>query len=137
MAHLKRLYTFSFGVSIVVHFGVLLKVVFSADPQLRFSRIFLLPRLDQSMSVVEGLHITWLVDFLVWTVATMAWYCLSVWDLKRVGLSAVPVQKATGAVALGSVLIGPGAVISACCCWYRREKQMAKPTMIRKASPAA
>ncbi|KAJ9619082.1 hypothetical protein H2204_012793 [Knufia peltigerae] len=136
MAHLKRLYAFSFGVSIVTHFGVLLKVMFSADPHLQLSKIFLLPPLDQrSLSVVESLHITWLVDFWVWTMATMAWCCLSVWDLKRVGLAVVSVRKAAAAVALGTVLVGPGAVISAC--WYWRETQMAKTTIIQKASTAA
>lgn len=132
MPQLKKLYFVAFGLSLLLHFGTVFTVILSADPELTFGSIFLLPQLSPSMSLTGGLKLIWLVDFWVWAIATMCWCWLSVWDLTRVGLTTVSVAKAGAAIILGSIVLGPGATMTAC--WYWREQAMSRTNAPRKAA---
>lgn len=124
MPYLRQLYGFSFILSILVHFLTMRMLTQSTHSELTVSKTFLLTSLIRPITIIEGLRAIWLADFWVWAIATMVWCCVSVWDIRRVGLSEVSIGNAIALIALGSILIGPGAVLSAC--WYWREAMMAR-----------
>ncbi|KAF7541677.1 hypothetical protein G7054_g424 [Neopestalotiopsis clavispora] len=122
MPHLKRLYLFTAALGLVFHFYALGSILISNELSLKsvfwpnFSR--------SSKTFGEGLRSLFMADFWGFYVATYGWLCMAVWDLKRMGRVQVNVRKASAIIALGHIIIGPGATISLV--WYWREIILAK-----------
>jgi hypothetical protein len=122
MPHLKRLYLFTAALGLVFHFYVLGSILISNELSLK--SVFWPNFSKSSKTFGEGLRSLFMADFWGFYVATYGWLCMAVWDLKRMGRVQVNVREASAIIALGHIIIGPGATISLV--WYWREIILAK-----------
>jgi hypothetical protein len=122
VAHLKQLYIVSGVFGLMLHVYCFAKI--SSSPDISLTSIFWPDFSSQPKSFGEGLRALFLTDFWGFYIATHAWLCMAVWDLKRVGRTTVDVGKASALIALSSFVIGPGATMSAV--WYWRENALAQ-----------
>jgi hypothetical protein len=74
--------------------------------------------------LADGVFIFFQNDFLLAAVATMLWCLTSAWDLYRVGISDVSWPVAVISIALGCIMVGPGATAAAV--WYWREEVLSR-----------
>ncbi|KAJ4214447.1 hypothetical protein NW759_010463 [Fusarium solani] len=122
LAHLKRLYIVTGVLGLSLHVYCFAKIMLSDE--LTLSSVFWPDFSTQPKELAQGLSSLFLADFWGFHIATYVWLCMSVWDLRRVGRTTVDVGKASALIAAGSLLVGPGATMSAV--WYWREGLMAK-----------
>lgn len=122
IVHLKKLYTISGVMGLVLHVYCFARIISSSDISLK--SVFWPDFSVQPKTFGEGLRVLFLTDFWGFHVATYAWLCMAVWDVKRMGRTAVDVGKTSAVIALGNFVIGPGATMSAV--WYWRESALAK-----------
>jgi hypothetical protein len=122
LPHLKKLYVITGALGLVLHFYCLTKIL--SSPDLSLASVFWPDFTPQPKALGEGLRSLFLADFWGFEVATYGWLCMAVWDLKRMGRINMDVGKASVFIALGSLIIGPGATMSAV--WYWRESALAK-----------
>ncbi|KIW73136.1 hypothetical protein PV04_01277 [Phialophora macrospora] len=124
--YLSRIFLTSFLVTGILHLFIVYLVVFSPDPQHSFSHMFLGPILYPSTqtSMVQGMHGIFLADFWIIFASSLVWAYLAIWDLKRVRLADVNLWTAGLLVVVGSVAVGPGALLTAV--WYWRETRLIK-----------
>jgi hypothetical protein len=122
LPHLKNLYLVTGLSGLVFHFFCISKIVLSR--QVSLTSVFWPDFSAEAKPFGEGLRAIFMTDFWGFYVATYVWLCMAVWDVKRVGRSTVNVRKAAALIALGHLVVGPGAVMSAV--WYWRELALAK-----------
>lgn len=122
IAHLEKLYIFTGVLGLLLHVYCIGKIV--ASPGMSLTSVFWPDFTAEPKSLGEGLRNIFLSDFWGFEIATFGWQCMAVWDLIRVGRTAVDMGKATAIIALSNVVMGPGATLSAV--WYWREQIMAK-----------
>jgi hypothetical protein len=127
ITHLKTLYALTGALGLVLHVYCMAKIVSSPDISLK--SVFWPDFSAQAKPLGEGLSSLFLADFWGFHVATYAWLCMAVWDVKRMGRTAVDVKKTSALIALSSFIIGPGATMSAV--WYWRETALAKTCFAR------
>jgi hypothetical protein len=125
--HLKRLYFVTGVLGAVLHVYSLSKIL--SSPDLSLASVFWPDFSAQPKDLTEGLKSLFLADFWGFQVASYAWLCMAVWDVKRMGRTTVGIGSASALIALGSLIIGPGATMSAV--WYWRELALAKVTFAR------
>lgn len=122
VAHLKTLYLVTGSLGLMLHVYCLTKIL--ASPNLSMASVFWPDFSAQPKALGEGLRTIFLADFWGFHVATYAWLCMAAWDLKRMGRTAVDVGKSSALIALSSIVVGPGATMSAV--WYWRESALAE-----------
>ncbi|UPK90661.1 hypothetical protein LCI18_001596 [Fusarium solani-melongenae] len=122
VAHLQALYLVTGVIGLLFHVYCLSKIFLSAS--LTLESVFWPDFTRQPKPFGEGLRAIFLADFWGFEIASYGWLCMAVWDLKRVGRTTVGVAKSSAWIALGYLLVGPGATMSAV--WYWRESLMAK-----------
>ncbi|TVY17126.1 FAD-dependent monooxygenase andE [Lachnellula arida] len=120
--HLKRLYVVTGALGFLLHVYSFAKI--ASSPQLSLTSVFWPDFTAQSKELGEGLRSLFLADFWGFEAATYGWLCMAVWDVKRVGRTTVDIGKAMVLIALGTLIVGPGATMSAV--WYWREGALAK-----------
>jgi hypothetical protein len=125
--HLKNLYVITGTLGLMLHVYCLANILSSSDISLK--SVFWPDFTTQPKAFGEGLRSLFLADFWGFYVASYAWLCMAVWDLKRMGRTAVDVGKASVLIALSSIIIGPGATMSAV--WYWRENALARTSFAR------
>lgn len=121
--YLKNVYIASFVICAVSHIFIIGFTYFSDPSLISVSQIFGFNYTDPS-SVFRGLHNMFLWDFYITFVACLMWCFIGVWDLNRMGIARVNSKIVLLAMAAGSIVVGPGATMSAT--WYWREVAMAK-----------
>jgi hypothetical protein len=121
--YLSRIYLTSFLVTGILHLFIIYLVVFSPNPQHSFSHMLLEPILYPSTqtSLVQGIYGIFLADFWIIFASSLFWAYLAIWDLKRVRLADVNMWTAGTLIVIGTVAVGPGAVVTAV--WYWRENR--------------
>lgn len=121
VAAIRRLFYFSFVISVLSHFlavGASFSVLGSISSVFAFRPWDLSPFSDN--------HNMYLVDFYLTMAAGLIWSLGSIRDLERNGLVAsVNWFVVSSAAVVGSVVFGPAATISAVCAW--RETMTAQP----------
>jgi hypothetical protein len=122
LPHLKLIYVITGALGFMLHSYTIIKILSSSELSLK--SVFWPDFAAQPKDFGEGLRALFLVDFWGFHVASYAWLCMGVWDLKRMGRSAVDMGKASALIALSSFIIGPGATMSAV--WYWRENALAR-----------
>lgn len=122
LAPLKRLYIFTGLLGMLFHVYCVVEVIY--DPDLTLSTVFWPDFVTQEKTLGEGVKFMFLIDVWALEVATYIWSCQAVWDLKRVGRTDTDIPKAAALIAVGTVVIGPGATI--CAVWYWREVRLAR-----------
>ncbi|KAK5207798.1 hypothetical protein LTR72_007405 [Exophiala xenobiotica] len=122
VAHLKRVYVVTGALGFLLHVYCLAKILSSAD--LSLTSVFWPDFTAQPKAFGEALRSIFLADFWGFHIATYVWLCMAAWDLKRMGRANVDIGKASALIAVGSLIIGPGATMSAV--WYWRESALAK-----------
>ncbi|KAH0846650.1 hypothetical protein AYO21_08051 [Fonsecaea monophora] len=122
--YLKSLYFVTGVLGAALHVYSLSKIFFS--PDLSLASVFWPDFSAQPKDLTEGLKSLFLADFWGFHIASYAWLCMAVWDIKRMGRTTVGFGAASALIALGSLIIGPGATMSAV--WYWREIAMSKTT---------
>ncbi|GAB7352388.1 hypothetical protein MBLNU459_g2821t1 [Dothideomycetes sp. NU459] len=122
VAHLEILYTLSGILGFLLHVYCLARI--SSSRELSFVSVFWSDFSAAPKALGEGIKDVFLADFWGFQVATYAWLCMAVWDVKRMGRTSVDTWKASALIALGSFVIGPGATMSMV--WYWRERVLAK-----------
>ncbi|EXJ66717.1 uncharacterized protein A1O5_09912 [Cladophialophora psammophila CBS 110553] len=125
--YIKKLYVVAGTLGVVLHVYSGAKILLS--PTLSLTSVFWPDFTAQSKAFGEGLRTIFLADFWGFHVATYAWLCMAAWDLKRMGRATVDPRKAAALIALGSLVIGPGATMTAV--WYWRENALAKTSFAR------
>jgi hypothetical protein len=130
IAHLKMLYVVSGVLGLVLHFYCLARIC--SSPNISLTSVFWPDFSAQRKAFGEGLRALFLTDFWGFYVATYAWLCMAVWDVKRMGRTAADIGKSSALIALSSFVIGPGATMSAV--WYWRESALAKTGFARGLS---
>ncbi|TVY36536.1 FAD-dependent monooxygenase [Lachnellula subtilissima] len=120
--HLKRLYVVSGALGLLLHVYCFAKI--RSSPYLSLTSVFWPDFTAQSRGLGEGLRALFLADFWGFEVATYGWLCMAVWDVKRMGRTTTDIGKAMVLIALGTLIVGPGATMSAV--WYWRENALAK-----------
>jgi len=121
--YLGSTYTVVFVVSALTHMGTVLVCLMSSDPHHSFGNVFL-PRSSDAPSLTAALGGIFQVDFWIIFAASLAWACLAVWDLKRLGKTDISLGKVAALMAAGTVAVGPAATVTGV--WYWREHAMAK-----------
>ncbi|KAH8896928.1 FAD-binding domain-containing protein [Thozetella sp. PMI_491] len=127
LAYLKNLYVVTGVLGLFLHMYCIIKIVSSS--QMSLTSVFYPDFTAQAKSFGEGLRSLFLADFWGFYAATYGWLCMAVWDLKRMGRTAVSVGQASALIALSSIIVGPGATMSAV--WYWRENALAKTSFAR------
>lgn len=120
--HLQSLYIVTGALGLVLH--VYCIAIILCSPDISFKSVFWPDFSAQPKTLGDGLRSLFLADFWGFYVATYAWLCMAVWDLKRMGRTSVDVWKTSALIALGCFIFGPGSTISAV--WYWREGILAK-----------
>ncbi|KAI9650267.1 hypothetical protein NHQ30_000280 [Ciborinia camelliae] len=123
LPYLKTVYLSTFALGAMLHITILSVVLFSSNPNISLSLVFL------PNSAAEPRNY-FLVEFWSLYIATYAWCCNAVWDIKRVGRTTVDVGKAAVLLLLANLAVGPGAALVGC--WYWREMQMARTSVPAK-----
>ncbi|KAL0265404.1 hypothetical protein SLS55_001371 [Diplodia seriata] len=126
MPHLKRLYHVLFFISAAVHVTVLAVLGLSSDMSIAGAFVPVQPTSPVS-TVAAGMKIFFQFDLLMTALTMFVWLVLNVWDMKRVGIVALPALKTVGVLLLGNLLVGPGATLVAF--WKWREEKMAHPAL--------
>ncbi|KAL1614538.1 hypothetical protein SLS54_009712 [Diplodia seriata] len=126
MPHLKRLYDVLFFISAAVHVTVLAVLGLSSDMSIAGAFVPVQPTSPVS-TVAAGMKIFFQFDLLMTAMIMFVWLVLNVWDMKRVGIVALPALKTVGVLLLGNLLFGPGATLVAF--WKWREETMAHPAL--------
>jgi hypothetical protein len=121
LPHLKKLYVVSGLLGLSLHVYCIAKIVTSSD--LSLTSVFWPDFTAQPKTLGEGLRALFLADFWGFEAATYGWLCMAVWDVKRVGRTRVDIRKASALIAVASLIVGPGAAMSAV--WYWREGALA------------
>ncbi|KAJ4244000.1 hypothetical protein NW762_014613 [Fusarium torreyae] len=124
LAHLKSLYVTTGVFGFVWHTYCIIKILLS--PKLSLASTFLIDFSPGPKPFGDGLRAIFLADFWGFEIASYVWLCMAVWDLRRVGRTNADTGKSAALIALGYILAGPGATMSAV--WYWREDCMAKTT---------
>ena len=97
----------------------------SSDSELGLYRVFI-PQLSRGyLGLTEAMHFIFQVDWVVIFAASLVWCVQAIWDLRLMGKTDVGVGKGIMMVALGSLLLGPGAVIALVWLW-REDKLVEK-----------
>ncbi|KAK9777145.1 putative FAD-dependent monooxygenase andE [Seiridium cardinale] len=122
LPHLKSLYVFTGALGLALHIYCLVDIFLS--PELSLNSVFRPSLYAEEKALGEGLRNLFLVDFWGFQIATYIWLCMAIWDLNRMGRATVHLGKAFVLIFLSSVIIGPGATMSAV--WYFREISLAK-----------
>lgn len=122
LPYLKNIYLVTGCLGFALHVYCMVKIVRS--PSMTLASVFWPDFSAQLKPFGEGLRLIFLADFWGFYVATCAWLCMAVWDLKRVGRTDVNVRKASGLILLSHFVLGPGATMSAV--WSWREDVLAK-----------
>ncbi|KAF2020082.1 FAD-binding domain-containing protein [Aaosphaeria arxii CBS 175.79] len=115
VTHLKNLYLITGTLGFVLHVFCITKILSSPDSSLK--SVFWPDFAATPKGLGEGLSSIFLADFWGFFIATYVWLCMAVWDLKRVGRTVVSVGKASTLIALGFLVVGPGATMSAVWSW--------------------
>ncbi|KAJ9144948.1 FAD/NAD(P)-binding domain-containing protein [Pleurostoma richardsiae] len=124
IAELRLIYVITGAMGVLLHWGVMFKLLSSTDPNLTLSSVFI-PDFSATPKVLgEGIRNLFMADFWGYYVASYVWCASAVWDLKRVGRTDADVGKAAVAILAAHFVLGPGAVMSAV--WYWREGALAR-----------
>jgi len=122
IAHLKKLYIISGTLGFLLHVYCLARI--SSSPSVTLGAVFWPDFSPQPKALGEGLISLFLTDFWGFHLATYVWLCMAVWDVKRMGRTTAGIGRSSALIALSSLVIGPGATMSAV--WYWREGALAK-----------
>ncbi|KAK3652918.1 hypothetical protein LTR56_004866 [Elasticomyces elasticus] len=122
---LKRLYNIAGVGGALFHIYCVGKVIH--DPELTLSSIFWPDCSTQEKTLGEGVKFMFLIDLWALELATYIWSCQAVWDLKRVARTDAGIPRAMALIAVGTVILGPGAAI--CAVWYWRETRLAQTSV--------
>ena len=76
------------------------------------------------MTMVQGMHLIFQVDYWIIFGASLVWAFQAVYDLKRLGRTDVSLWATAGLMVGGTLLNGPGTVITAV--WWWREGKLAE-----------
>ncbi|KAK5674431.1 hypothetical protein LTS10_012819 [Elasticomyces elasticus] len=97
------------------------------DPELTLSSVFWPNFSTQEKTLGEGVKFMFLIDLWALELATYIWSCQAVWDLERVARTDADIPKAMAVIAVGTVVLGPGAAV--CAVWYWRETRLAQTSV--------
>ncbi|KIW73679.1 hypothetical protein PV04_01777 [Phialophora macrospora] len=125
--YLKQLYVVAGALGVVLHVSSLARIL--SSPTLSLTSVFWPDFTAQPKPFGEGLRTIFLADFWGFHVATYAWLCMAAWDLRRMGRTTVDMGEAAALIPLGSLVIGPGATMTAV--WYWRENSLAKTSFAK------
>ncbi|ESZ95337.1 hypothetical protein SBOR_4271 [Sclerotinia borealis F-4128] len=123
LPYLKSIYLTTFALGVALHITVLSCILFSSNPDVSLSSVFI-------PNATAGLRNYFLVEFWSLYIASFAWSCNAVWDIKRVGRTTIDVGKAAVLLLFANLVVGPGAALVGC--WYWREMQMARTNVPAK-----
>lgn len=125
MPYLQTVYMAVGSISACVHFGFVMKWMFSGTEFI--SRAFIPWNSFAEVShLADGIFIFFQNDFLLLATAAMLWCLVSIWDLYRVGISNVSWQLGFACLVFGCIVVGPGATAAAV--WYWREEILSRTT---------
>lgn len=127
LVHLKRLYIVTGVLGLVLHAYCITRITSSSDMSLK--SVFWPDFSVQRRPFGQGLQVLFLTDFWGFYIASHAWLCMAVYDVKRMGRTTVALGKACALITLSAFIIGPGATMSAV--WYWREKALAKTSFAK------
>jgi hypothetical protein len=140
LPYLRWIYGTIIVTGLVVHIGTIASfLVVTEDPNYAFRHAFLLAIDDTFFSVPEDLGnfptamlkiFQW--DFWIIFVASLVWAWQGLWDLNRLGLAKVNLTVAAISITLGSVIVGPAAVLGFV--WYYKEEEMANTSAKKERS---
>lgn len=122
LPHLQKLYIVTGVLGLLLHAYSLFKITSSSN--LTLGSVFWPDFSATPKELGEGLKSLFLADFWGFEIATFGWLCMAVWDLKRMGRTTADIGQASALIALGTLIVGPGATMSAV--WYWREGVLAK-----------
>jgi hypothetical protein len=125
--YLQKLYVATGVLGLALHVYCIARIILS--PNLSLMTVFWPDFSAENKSLGEGLRALFLADFWGFELATYAWLCMAVWDVKRMGRTTVDIAQASSAIALGVFIAGPGATMSAV--WFWRENALAKTTFTK------
>ncbi|KAA8577333.1 hypothetical protein EYC84_007296 [Monilinia fructicola] len=121
--YLKGIYLTTFALGVALHTTVLSNILFSSNPSISLTLVFI-------PNATAELRNYFLVEFWSLYIASYAWCCNAVWDIKRVGRTNVDVGRAAALLLLANLAVGPGPALVGC--WYWREMQMARTSVPAK-----
>jgi hypothetical protein len=123
--YLNSLYIVAFVVTAAAHFATFYIILTSTDPQHSFTHVFVKPYDWGQSGVTKGLHAVFQADYWIIFLASLIWAYMAIFDLKRGRKTNVSLFSAALLVIIGSVVVGPAAVLAGV--WYWRENVMVKP----------
>lgn len=121
--YVKAIYIVAFVVAAASHIAILAICATSDKPDITLRTVFM-PVQRGSWSLDEALHFIFQYDFWIIAGASTTWCYLAAWDLRRLNLTSAALWQAVALQTLCSIMLGPGAALSAT--WYWREEQMEK-----------
>ncbi|CAK7205375.1 hypothetical protein SEUCBS139899_008145 [Sporothrix eucalyptigena] len=130
IVHLKQLYFVTGLLGFALHVYCIGSII--ASPTLSLSSVFGPDFAATPKSLGEGLRALFLIDFYGLELASFAWCVQAVYDLRRVGRTAVDLTTSAVLIAIANLVAGPGAALSAV--WYWREIQLAKTSFTQNLS---
>lgn len=119
---LNWIYVTSFAVSAVVHAAIMAICLTATDERMTLYRVFVPDQARGYNGLTEALHFIFSVDWWVIFAAGAISCVQAIWDLRVMGKSEVGVLTGLVLVTVGSVVLGPGAVMSLT--WWWREGVM-------------
>ncbi|KAH7007915.1 hypothetical protein B0J12DRAFT_692087 [Macrophomina phaseolina] len=112
-----------FAISALAHIATVIFLAFSSSHS--FSGTFI-PRdpLSPVSTIADGMFLFLQFDLLLCIAATLLWSIITVYDLHRGGVPKKTALKSVGIMAIGYVVVGPGAMTAAL--WQWREEAVAQ-----------
>lgn len=118
LPHLRILYAAVGGISACFHISFVLSGIASGSEFIT-NALVPLDSFGHVSNLADGVFVFFQNDFLLVATATMLWCLTSIWDMYRMGISNVSWYVGLAGLALGCMVVGPGATAAAV--WYWRE----------------
>ncbi|KAH7551418.1 hypothetical protein BM1_09734 [Bipolaris maydis] len=112
----RWLFLSSLIISICAHFYTVTQSLTSDNPQAALSRVFV-PRQDNGVSTHQGHHNMFLWDYYILMASGVLWCFITTRNMERAKIIKAQWSMLTAAFAVGIIIIGPAASISAFCVW--------------------
>ncbi|KAL2680355.1 hypothetical protein Neosp_007952 [[Neocosmospora] mangrovei] len=121
--YLRKIYLLFACFSAVIHWQTLLQMVMDAEQSQVFRRLHPSFWREVPGELEENLMGLFCVELWGYCLTSYVWCVSTVWDLQRVGLARINTTRATIAILLAYMAVGPGSAMALV--WYFREDALA------------
>lgn len=124
LPYINFLYFTCLTVAAISHLFLVRWCWLSEDPTLTLKNVFGLVEINDNMTMFEGLHFIFQVDYWFIFAAAVFGMFVSIWDLKKVGKTDLSMIELAAMMTISVVMVGPAATVAGFA--YMREHIMAE-----------